>query len=368
MSIGEAVLVRLLALLFASFFVVAPALAQITLAPASLPNPAVGVPYHQLFTVLGGTPPYTVSLAGPLPAGMTFSGGALSGTPTESGTFNFSVFASDFASATDSNSYTLTVGAPTISMSPASLPTGAVGNAYSQNLLAFGGTAPYTFSFSGVLPSGITLTPTGLVSGTPLAAGSYTFSVMVTDSSTGNGPHTASISQTLVIAPPSVSLSPTLPDATVGQPYAQMISASGGLPPYAFSLDSGALPVGLLLGPDGSISGTAEEDGTFSFTVSARDSTSGTPITGSQTYSLDVAPPTVTLSPASLPDGRAGAPYSAAIAASGGTAPYTYTVTGTLPPGVTLSSSGLLSGTPNESDFYSFTVMATDSRDRKSVV
>ena len=361
MGIGGAVFVRLLALLFASFLLVAPSLAQVSLVPGSLPNPTVGAPYYQLLNALGGTPPYTVWLAGPLPAGITFSGSALSGTPSESGTFTFSVFASDFVGASDSNSYTLTVGAPTISLSPGSLPAGALGTAYSQSLLAFGGTAPYAFSLSGVLPSGITLTPTGLLSGTPLAAGSYTFSVNVTDSTTGNGPHTASISRTLVIAPPSVSLSPILPDATVGQPYSQMISASDGLAPYTFSLDSGALPAGLLLGPDGSISGTAEEDGTFSFTVSAQDSTAGTPITGSQAYSLNVAPPTITLSPTSLPDGRAGAPYSAAIAASGGTAPYTYTVTGTLPPGVTLSSSGLLSGTPTESNLYSFTVMATDS-------
>ncbi|WP_052951656.1 putative Ig domain-containing protein [Devosia soli] len=359
--IGGAVLARLIPLLFAWLFVVAPSLAQVTLAPASLPNSTAGAPYHQVFSVLGGTPPYIVSLAGPLPAGMTFSGAALSGTPTESGTFNFSVFASDFVGATDSNSYTLTVGAPTIAISPASLPAGTAGSSYSQSLSAFGGTAPHSFSISGVLPSGITLTPTGLLSGTPLAAGSYTFSVIVTDSTTGNGPHTASISQTLVIAAPSVILSPTLPDATVGQPYAQMISASGGSAPYTFSLDSGALPVGLVLGPDGSISGTAKEDGTFSFTISAQDSTASTPITGSQTYSLNVAPPTVALSPASLPDGRAGAPYSAAVAASGGTAPYTYTVTGTLPPGVTLSPSGLLSGTPTESNLYSFTVTATDS-------
>lgn len=360
-SAVQSVLARLIALLCTVFLLVAPCMAQVALIPASIPDPIVGAPYFQLFNAIGGTPPYHISLVGPLPAGMSFSSETLSGTPTESGMFTFSVFASDFAGTTDSHSYTLNIGPPAISVSPGSLPAGAVGSGYSQSLSAFGGIAPYNFSVSGTLPSGITMTPTGLLSGMPLSAGSYTFSVIVTDSTTGGGPYSASIPYTLVIAPPSLTLSPTLPSATVGQAYAETISATGGAAPYTFSLASGALPAGLSLGTDGSISGTAQEDGTFNFTISAQDSTGGAPITGSQAYSLSVAPPTITLSPASLPNGRAGGPYSATIVAGGGTAPYTYAVTGSLPAGMTLSSSGLLSGTPTETGSFSFGVTATDA-------
>ena len=360
-SATQASLVRLSALLVTSFLLIAPSLAQVTLTPPSLPDPTVGAPYYQSFFVLGGTAPYHISLAGPLPAGLSFSNETISGTPTESGTFIFSVFASDFVGATDSHSYTLNIGLPTISVSPGALPPGVVATGYSQSLSAFGGTAPYSFSVSGTLPPGMTITPGGLVSGVPLSAGSYTFSVIVADSTTGDGPYSASIPYTLVIAPPSLSLSPTLPGATVGLSYAQMISASGGSAPYTFSLDSGALPDGLSLASNGSISGTAREDGTFNFTISARDSTGGTPITGSQAYSLSVVPPTITLSPASLPNGRAGALYSASIAASGGTGPHSYAVAGSLPAGLTLSPSGLLSGMPTETGSFSFSVTATDA-------
>ncbi|KRA95595.1 hypothetical protein ASD83_18260 [Devosia sp. Root685] len=360
-ALARGVLVRLANLFFAALLLVAPAWAQITLAPVSLPDATVGAPYSQSFFILGGTAPYHVSLAGRLPAGMTFANEMIAGTPTESGTFSFSVFADDSVGASDTRGYTLSVRPPTISVSPGSLPGGTVASAYSQSLSAFGGTAPYSFSVSGTLPPGITMGPTGLLSGTPSSPGSYTFSAIVADSTTGDGPYLASFPYTLVIAPPSLSLSPSLPNATVGQAYAETISATGGSAPYTFSLASGALPAGLSLGADGSISGTAQEDGTFNFTVSAQDSSPGAPITGSQAYSFSVAPPIITLSPANLPNGRAGAPYSASITASGGTAPYTYALTGSLPAGMMLSSSGLLSGAPTETGSFSFSVTATDA-------
>lgn len=360
-ALARGVLVRLANLFFAALLLVAPAWAQITLAPSSLPDATVGAPYSQSFFVLGGTAPYHVSLAGPLPAGMTFANEMIAGTPTESGIFSFSIFADDSVGASDTRGYTLSVRPPTISASPGSLPGGTLGSAYSHSLSAFGGTAPYSFSVSGTLPTGITMGPTGLLSGTPSSPGSYAFLAIVTDSTTGDGPYSASIPYTLVIAPPSLTLSPSLANATVGQAYVETMSATGGSAPYTFSLASGALPTGLSLGADGSISGTAQEDGAFNFTVSAQDSSPGTPITGSRAYSLIVAPPAITLSPASLPHGRAGGPYSATIVASGGTVPYTYAVTGPLPAGMTLSSSGLLSGTPTESGAFSFSVTATDA-------
>ncbi len=333
-----------------------------TLAPLTLPDAAVGAPYSQSFFILGGTAPYHVSLAGRLPAGMTFANEMIAGTPTESGIFSFSVFASDSVGASDTRGYTLSVRPPTISVSPASLPDGAVGSAYSQSLSAFGGTVPYSFSVSGTLPPGITMGPTGLLSGTPSSPGSYTFSAIVTDSTTGDGPYVKSFPYTLVIAPGNLSLSPTVPDATLGRAYAHALSATGGTAPYTFALLYGALPEGLSLGPDGLISGTPREEGTLHFVVFAQDSTSGTPINGSRTYSMYVAPPTITLTPASLPNAQVGAAYSALITASGGTAPYSYSAVG-LPPGLTLAADGTLSGTPIAIGTAGFTVTAIDASD-----
>ncbi|UXN75914.1 Ig domain-containing protein (plasmid) [Devosia sp. A8/3-2] len=320
-ALARGVLIRLVSLFLAASLLIAPARAQITLAPFSLPDAAVGASYSQSFFIPGGTAPYHVSLAGRLPAGMTFANEMITGTPTESGTFSFSVFADDSVGASDTRGYTLSVRPPAIFASPGSLPDGTVGSAYSRSLSAFGGTVPYSFSVSGTLPPGITMEPTGLLSGTPSSPWSYTFSVVVTDSTTGDGPYVASFPYSLTIAPASLSLPPTVPDAISGQPYAHALSATGGTAPYTFTLLYGALPEGLSLGPDGLISGTPREEGMLHFVVFAQDSTSGTPINGSRTYSMSVAPPTITLTPAGLPNAQVGAAYSTLITASGAQRP-----------------------------------------------
>ena len=119
------------------------------------------------------------------------------------------------------------------------------------------------------------------------------------------------------------------------------------------------------------LSGTPTAGGTYHFVVSATDSSTGNgPYTGSQSYTLVVSAPTLAFSPATLASTPVGAPYSQAITASGGTAPYSNylasTGTGTapfntLPAGLTLSSTGVLSGTPTAGGTYHFVVSATDS-------
>ncbi len=113
----------------------------------------------------------------------------------------------------------------------------------------------------------------------------------------------------------------------------------------------------------GVLSGKPTAAGTFNFTVTTTDSSTGTgPYTGSRAYSLTVNTPTVTLSPATLPGGTFNATYSQTVAASGGVAPYIYTFTsGAQPTGLNLSSSGVLSGTATAAGTFTFTVTATDS-------
>src|SRR3546814_6136701 len=140
------------------------------------------------------------------------------------------------------------------------------------------------------------------------------------------------------------------------------------LPIYAIS--AGALPAGLSLNAaTGAIAGTPSAGGSFNFTVSATDSSTGTgaPYSGSLAYALTVAAPTITVSPATLPDGTTGAAYSQTISASGGTAPYSFALAArSLPAGLTLSAAGVLSGTPTAFGSFNFTVSATRSEEHTS--
>jgi hypothetical protein len=339
----------------------------LTLSPSSLPNATVAAPYTQTLTASGGVGSETFAVtAGNLPAGLALaSNGILAGTPTAGGVFNFTVTATDSNLTTGSRDYSLTVNAPTITLSPATLPAATVAAAYNQTITASGGTSPYTFAVTaGALPAGLSLSTAGALTGTLTAGGTFTFTVTATDSTTGAGPYTGSQTYTLTVNAPTITVSPaTLPAASVAAAYSQTITASGGTSPYTFAVTAGALPAGLSLSSAGALSGTPTAGGTFTFTVTATDSTTGAgPYTGSRAYTLSVNAATITVAPASLPPANAEVFYTQTITASGGTSPYSFARTaGSLPSGLTLSSSGVLSGTATVSGTFTFTVTATDS-------
>ncbi|MBL8167193.1 MAG: putative Ig domain-containing protein [Acidobacteria bacterium] len=328
--------------------------------PTTLPAGIVGSPYNQTINGTGGTASYSFALAvgSALPSGLSLaSNGTLSGTPMAAGSFSFSVNITDANGCTGSATLSLNVTCPAITVSPTSLPNGTVGSNYNQSLSASGGTAAYTFSFSGNLPTGLSLTPGGTLSGTPTAAGSFTFTVTATDSKNCTG----SRQYTVVIACPAISVGPaTMANGTSGIPYSQSFSQSGATAAVVWTL-TGPLPTGLSLDLNtGVLAGTTTQQGSFSITVRATDSNG---CFGEQSYTLVIGScPTITISPMNISAKTVGVAFSQQLSASGGSPAHSFAVTaGSLPNGVTLSASGLLEGTATQVGNFVFTVTATDS-------
>jgi len=335
-----------------------------TFSPAALPAGTVNVTYNQTISVTGGTSPYTYSISsGNLPNGITLSaGGSLTGTPTVVGNFNFTVKAVDKNYCTGTQNYSIAINCGSITVGPATLPDGYIGVAYNVQISVTGGVAPYTYTVtSGSLPGGMSLnTSTGILSGTPSSLGTFNFDVTVKDSNLCTGVK----SYTLKILCGTITISPTgLPAGKVGTPYSQTLIATGGIAPYTFSLKSGStLPAGLSLNPAGDITGTPTTAGTTNFIIRVDDANA---CFVEKQYSLVISPatcPAITLSPATLPNGNVNVAYNQTITATGGTAPYQFTVTtGSLPPGLTLTAGGVLSGIPTTTGTFNFTIQATDS-------
>jgi len=347
---------------------VSAAPATLTIMSTSLGAAQTGSSYSASLSANGGTPGYSWSIAsGKLPAGLTLSSaGAISGTPTASGTATFMVQVQDSSSpaqtASKQESIAVSAAPATLTVTSTSLGAAQTGSSYSTTLSASGGTPGYSWSIaSGKLPAGLSVSSAGVISGTPTASGTATFTVQVQDS--GSPAQTASAQESIAVtaAPATLTVTSTsLAAAQSGSSYNATLSASGGTPNYSWSVTSGSLPAGLSLSSAGVISGTPTASGTASFTVTVSDS--GSPVqTASANESIAVSAVPLAVTTSSLSSGSTGSSYSATLSATGGTPSYTWSVTsGNLPAGLTLSSAGLISGVPTTSGTSSFTVGVSD--------
>jgi hypothetical protein len=348
-------------------------------APASSPQLAIsnsaliagteGVAYAQTLQATGGDPAYAWSLtSGSLPAGLTLvaASGVISGVPTTSGTFAFTAAVTDSSNPAQVKSVPLsiTIESTQLAITTSALVSGTESSAYSQTLHAAGGTPAYSWSItSGSLPTGLTLAAgSGVISGTPTASGTFSFTAKVTDSS--SPAQAKSVSLAIAITSSQLSItSATLASVTESSAYSQTLHATGGTPAYSWSVISGSLPTGITMAAgSGVISGTPTESGTFPFTAMVTDGSS--PVQSKSVgLSITIASNQLTIATSSLAAASEGIAYSQTLRATGGTPVYSWSITnGSLPAGLSLAAgSGLISGTPTTNGTFTFTVTVSDS-------
>lgn len=325
----------------------------------------VGTAYTQSLTEAGGTPPFTWSIAsGSLPAGLSLnsSTGAISGTPGAASTSNFTIHVADNLGVGDSKAFSIVVYDILAIPTNSPLPAGAPGVSYNQSLSATGGDGNYTWTrTAGALPSGLSLSAAGTITGTPMFGETQVFTIHVTS---GDGQGLSKQFSITIVVPVGVANSSPLPTGRFGTPYSQSFAGFGGTSPYTWSVISGSLPVGLSLASDGAFSGIPSSSGDFTFTIQVVDSL-GVP--GTKPFSLTIFGILSITSTSPLSAGLVGTSYSQNLAAAGGDGSYTWTISsGALPSGLTLASNGVITGTLTQPGVSSVTIQVSSGDSQTS--
>lgn len=306
------------------------------------------------YSATGGTAPYTYSTSGTLPPGMAVgSDGTRTGQLTTAGTYSFDIIATDANGHTGKLVESITVN-PIVLTVAGNVGTLVNGDAVTGAYTVTGnGTAPYTFSATG-LPTGMTLAANGTWGGNVTANGSFAAQITVTDA---NG-ETTTYTDNIVVG--VMTVTNTAADATTNLAYAGTLDI-GGVYVAPLTVDLTGAPSWLAAAINGAqvqFSGTPTATGsTGNFTVTVHDSDGQSiPVT----VAINVVAPTIAVS-GNIGTVNNGDAFTGAYTATGGTGPYTFSTSGTLPPGLVVASDGTRSGTATTNGTYNFTVTATDA-------
>ncbi len=338
----------------------------------NLPNATVGVSY-QVGVYASGPLIVTFSVSdGALPDGLTLdAAGLISGTPTKTGQFDFTLRGHAGTAVADRR-FSIRVIETTVPLEVVEigLPTGVRGRAYEAQMVAVGGQPPYRWSPVGEIPFRLDFDTDGRLSGTPDLVGAQPFAVRVEDAIGATAGHdflvrVVSPEDTLAIA------QTVLPNAIINQDYCKQstirFEATRGVEPYVWSA-VGDLPPGITLSGAGDLCGTPTRVGRFPFTVRVHDQTG---LSDSSLFVLVVDSEVgFVLSTTTLPDGNVDEPYQAALDVGGGEPPVAFSRiegAGDLPPGLTLASDGQITGTPTEPGVFAFVAHVVDNANRADI-
>jgi hypothetical protein len=243
------------------------------------------------------------------------------------------------------------------------LPVGVVGTPYAVKPEIRGGGEPFAFSLEGgTLPDGMKIRDyDACICGTPLTYGTFVFNIYgkcCWDSVTQT---TDSPEFTLTIRAKVTITTNSLPAAAVNQPYtATLTTTTSGGYALTWSLSEGALPAGLTLNADGTITGTPTAVGSSTFKVRVKD-VDGGPQTDTKSLTLSVVAPLSASAP-TPPASEVGRPFKLQLSAAGGSAPLAWSLTGNAPAGLTIgAASGLISGVPTAAGTFNFSAKVIDA-------
>ena len=319
----------------------------------------VDAAFSQTFTQTGVLAGASFTTADSLPAGLALSAdGVLSGTPTQSGTFPIVVTVTDNNSCSGTSAtYNLTINCQTISVTNPGINTGTVDTPFSQTFTQIGAHGAANFTTGSPLPAGLALSTAGVLSGTPTQSGTFPIVVTVTDSNSCTG---AGATYNLTINCQTISVTnPGVNTGTVDAPFSQTFTQTGAHGTPTFTTTPSSLPAGLSLSSAGVLSGTPTQSGTFPIVVTVTDA-NGCTGTGA-TYNLGIGCQTISVTNPANSTGTANTAFSETFTQTGASGTATFTTASILPNGVTLSSAGVLSGTPTQSGTFPIVVTVTDS-------